>query len=138
LAEFPVVVTLPVQWGDQDAFGHVNNIVYFRWYETARIEYLRRVGIAGQRQSGTIAVILASIACDFRRPVNFPDTVQVGARITRIGRTSLTMEHAVWSSAQQAIVAEGSSTIVAFDYVTETPTPVPDAVRDAIAALEQT
>ncbi len=78
LAEFPVVITLPVQWGDQDAFGHVNNTVYFRWFESARIAYFERIGLSHVLDVEPIAPILASISCDYRRPITFPDTVQVG------------------------------------------------------------
>ena len=90
LADFPVVVAWPVQWGDQDAMGHVNNVVFFRWCESARIEYFGRVGMPGKRAAGQGEFILASIRCDFRRQVNFPDVVRVGARIARIGRSSMT------------------------------------------------
>src|SRR5947209_15630375 len=91
LEGFPVVLTVAVQWGDQDAFGHVNNTVYFRWFESARIAYCARLGLSGSRAA--IGPILASITCHYRRQLTFPDTVRIGARVTRIGRTSLTMEH---------------------------------------------
>ncbi len=78
LAEFRVVITLPVQWGDQDAFGHVNNTVYFRWFESARIAYFARIGLSHALNADPIAPILASISCDYRRPITFPDTVQIG------------------------------------------------------------
>jgi acyl-CoA thioester hydrolase len=136
LEGFPVVITLPVQWGDQDALGHVNNIVYFRWCESARIEYLRGLGIDAAGCGQAMGVIVAAIACDFRRPVTFPDTVLVGARITRIGRSSIEMEHHVYSQAQQAIVAESKSTIVAFDHAAGKSRPVPDEVRAAISGVE--
>ena len=91
MAEFPVVVRWPVQWGDQDAFGHVNNTVYFRWFETCRIEYLERLGFNAMMQRAQIGPILAAIKCQYRKPVTFPDTVQIGARVTRLGRASMDM-----------------------------------------------
>ncbi|HVU90327.1 MAG TPA: thioesterase family protein [Pirellulales bacterium] len=136
LAEFPVILTLPVQWGDQDAMQHVNNVVYFRWCESARIEYFGRIGLADRRTAEHVGPILASIKCDFRRQLNFPDTIRIGARIVRIGRTSLTMTHRVESQAQRAIVAEAESTMVVFDYDSGKPHPVPDAMRTAIESLE--
>jgi acyl-CoA thioester hydrolase len=136
LPGFPVVIAIPVQWGDQDALGHVNNIVYFRWCESARIEYLRRLGMDAAGGGSTVGVIVAAIGCDFRRPVTFPDTVVVGARITRIGRSSIGMEHHIYSQAQGMIVAEATSTIVAFDHVAGASRPVPDDVRAAIGRLE--
>ena len=136
LRDFPVVITLPVQWGDQDALGHVNNIVYFRWCESARIEYLGRLGVDAAGTGQAAGVIVAAIGCDFRRPVTYPDTVLVGARITRIGRSSLAMEHKVYSQAQQAVVAEATSTIVAFDHGAGASQRVADDVRAAIGRLE--
>ncbi|HZW31739.1 MAG TPA: thioesterase family protein [Isosphaeraceae bacterium] len=136
LAGFPVVVTVPVQWGDQDAFGHVNNTVYFRWMESARIAYGQRIGLHDLLADRQIGPILASTACDFRRPVNFPDTIHVGIRINRIGRTSLAHDMRIVSQEQQAVVAEGTSTTVVFDYAANRPHPVPAPIRQAIEALE--
>jgi acyl-CoA thioester hydrolase len=134
LADFPVVVALPVQWGDQDAFGHVNNTVYFRWFETARIAYCDRLGFEGS--PARLAPILAAISCSYRRQVTFPDTVRVGARITSIGRSSMKMEYRLVSERLGEVAAEGDSTIVAFDYVDNRSLPVPVSIREAIARLE--
>ncbi len=133
---FPIWVTLPVQWGDQDAFGHVNNTVYFRWFESARIAYGGRIDLSESGDGGKIAPILAAITCNYRRQLKYPDTVHVGARIVRIGRSSLTMEHRLVSEAWRAVVAEGDSTLVAFDYAAQKPVPVPAAVRSRIEQLE--
>lgn len=137
LAGYPVLIEIPVQWGDQDAFGHVNNVVYFRWFESARIAYFRRIGIMRQQDTGGIGPILAAATCDYRRSIVFPDTVRVGIRVTSIGRTSITFEHAVMSVEQRAIAAEGTSTTVVYDYGRKRPHPVPDEVRQAIEAVER-
>jgi acyl-CoA thioester hydrolase len=136
LSEFPVVTTLPVQWGEQDMFGHVNNIIYFRWFESARIEYLDRVGLSYFMEQEKIGPILAAIGCNYRRQLTFPDTIDIGSRITRIGRSSLTMAHGLWSRASQNLIADGDSTIVVFDYTSQRSVPVPDKVREAIEKLE--
>ncbi len=135
-ADYPVIISLPVQWGDQDMFGHVNNTVFFRWFESARIEYLDRIGLSDLKQREQVGPILAAIGCNYRRQLTFPDTVDIGSRVTRIGHTSVTMSHALWSERQQALVADGDSTIVAFDYRTQRPVPVPDAIRQAIEKVE--
>jgi acyl-CoA thioester hydrolase len=137
LSDFPVVTSWPVQWGDQDLFGHVNNTVYFRWYESARIAYLERIGVSDMMNREQVGPILAAISCNYRRQLNYPDTVEIGSRITRIGRSSATMTHAIWSRQQKALVADGESTIVMFDYQAQRPVPVPAAIRDAIEALER-
>lgn len=133
---YPVWITLPIQWGDQDAFGHVNNTVYFRWFESARIAYGNRVGLAETGTGQKVGPILAAVECNYRRQLKFPDTVHVGARITRIGRSSLTMEHRLISEQLRAVAAEGDSTLVCFDYFAQTSIPLPPVMRAAIEQLE--
>jgi acyl-CoA thioester hydrolase len=135
LAPHPVLISLPVQWGDQDAFGHVNNVVYFRWFESARIEYFRKAGL-GHSASQGVGPILASVKCDFRRQLTYPDTLQVTASITSFGRTSMKMIHQLYSMVQKAVAAEGDSVIVMFDYANQRPVPVPQTIRERIDSLE--
>jgi acyl-CoA thioester hydrolase len=136
LAGYPVNLALPVQWGDQDSFRHVNNAVYFRWYESGRIAYNRRIGIMGDDPAATVGPILAATSNNYRRQIAYPDTVHVGVRVVKIGRTSLVFEHVIASEAHQAIAAEGTSTLVFFDYAKNQPERVPDSIRQAVASLE--
>ncbi len=137
LSEFAVVVPWPVQWGDQDAYGHVNNTVHFRWIETARVQYLERLGLlAVQTEHGMLEPILASISCNYRRQMKYPDTVRIALRVIKIGRSSISMEHKIWSDTQQAIVADGQGTVVTFDYAANRSCPVPPELRAAIVQLE--
>ena len=91
LQEFPVVITVPVQWGDQDSFGHVNNTIPFRWFESARIAYLEQSDLGHLMDANGLGPILAAIGCNYRRQLHYPDTVHVGARVASIGRTSMVM-----------------------------------------------
>lgn len=136
LHEFPVVITLPLQWGDQDAFGHVNNTVPIRWFESARIAYLEQTVMSQMIQKGGIGPILASVTCNYRRQLHYPDRVSIGARIAKLGRSSMVMEHVVYSEKLDAVAAEGTSTIVAFDYEANRPTRIPDEIRQAFESLE--
>jgi acyl-CoA thioester hydrolase len=136
LSDFPVVIVQPVQWGEQDALGHVNHVTYFRWYESARIAYFLRVGLMDLHKTERIGPILASVANDYRRQISYPDTVHVGVRVTRIGRSSLGMEHKILSRTDLAVSAEGTSTIVVFDYQTNMSHAVPARIRHAIEGLE--
>ncbi len=135
LLGFPVTIDLPVQWGDMDAFEHVNNAVYLRWVESGRIAYGRRVGLHELMAADRVGPILASIRCDYRRPIAFPDSVRVGTRVVKLGRTSLTLEHRVVSESD-GLAAEATSVVVLYDYKEARPRPIPDRLRDAIQKLE--
>jgi acyl-CoA thioester hydrolase len=133
LAGFPIVVEIPVAWGDMDAFGHVNNVVFFRYFETARIAFLYRVDFRGT--DGCPGPILASTQCRFRRPLAFPDTVLVGVRVTELAEDRFTHEYRIVSLKGDEIAAEGSGVVVAYDYATRSKTSIPDDVRTRIQAL---
>ena len=136
LAGFPIVTEITVLWGDQDAFGHVNNVAYLRWCETARVEYFRRIDLAAPAAPETIGPILATQTCHYRRPLNYPDTVVIGTRVTAIGNSSVRMEHKLVSRAAGEIAAESDSVIVTVDYATGRPVRVPEVVRRHIGQVE--
>ncbi|MEQ8453496.1 MAG: thioesterase family protein [Sandaracinaceae bacterium] len=135
LEGFPVQLTLPVRWGDMDAFAHVNNTVYFQYFESARIAYFERMGIIEGTPSGA-GPILASTQCRFRAPVTYPDTVTVGARIPEVGDDRFRMEYAVWSERLATVAAKGEGVVVSFDYASGSKIPLPEAWRAAIAEIE--
>lgn len=136
---FPVVLEIPVQWGDMDALRHVNNARYFTWFESARIAYVQRIGAAsGIGVGGEVGPILASVSCDYLRPVAFPGAVRVGARVSEVGNSSLRMDYGVErADAPDEICARGTSVIVLVRYATLDKVRVPDEARAAIAALEK-
>jgi acyl-CoA thioester hydrolase len=136
LAGYPVVVEIPVAWGDMDYFRHVNNIVFFRYFESARIEYLERIGFRELGPELAIGPILAATGCRFRRPLTWPDTVRVGARVSGLGEDRFDMEYRLVSTAQHAVAAEGTGTLVSYDYEAGQKVPLPARVRSAIEALE--
>ena len=136
LRGYPIVVSITVEWGDQDSFAHVNNTVYLKWCETARVAYLGKIGMWELIRSEGRGPILASAKCDYRRPVIFPDTVQVGARVSKIGKSSFHMEHAVVSMAQSIVVAESDSTLVFVEYQNVKSLPLPASLREAMSKME--
>lgn len=136
LAGFPVIVELPIFWGDMDAFRHVNNIVYFRYFESARIEYLQRIGFRQEMENDGIGPILHSTHARFRRPLEWPDSVIVGARTVDVGDDRFTQEYRLVSKASGQIAAEGGGMLVAYDYANARKAPLPPRVRDAIARIE--
>jgi acyl-CoA thioester hydrolase len=92
LSGYPVIVELPVVWGEMDSYRHVNNVVYFRYFENVRLEYFRRLDwFEFERQTG-IGPILAATQARFRKPLTYPDTISVGARIPKLEEDRFTME----------------------------------------------
>lgn len=124
-------------WGDEDAFGHVNNVAYLRWCETARVEYLRRIGLFPDLPPQGVGPIIAAVTCHFRRPLKSPDTVTVGTRVTEICNSSFCMEHRIVSHAAAAVAAEAESRMVTVDYSSGRPVRVPEHIREAIARVER-
>ena len=135
LKDFPVVIELPVQWGDQDALGHVNNVVFFRWWESSRIAFAERVGIVRYHPDTTLGTVLVSIKCDFRKQLLYPDTILIGARLSKLGNSSFNVEHRLVSKKLNALAAEATSTMVTFDFVKQTSVRVPDDIRSVMEQL---
>lgn len=129
---YPIRLELPVAWGDLDAFGHVNNTKYFRWFESARMAYFERIGISPECPKGA-GPILATTTCEFLAPVAYPATIVVGVRVARVGNTSLGMEHEI--AKEGIVVARGSTVVVWFDYQRGEKVRIPDTLREAIADL---
>ncbi len=136
--EFPAWVDLPVEWNHLDAFGHVNNTHYIRWFESARVAYLQRCGLIEWMAADPAGPILASIECHYRRPLHFPDTVRIGARVCELGRTRLVLYHIVYSLEERQIVADGRSHVVLFDYSRQRPTRIDPGHRRQIESFEAT
>lgn len=113
---FPVRVTLPVQWGDMDAFDHVNNAMYFRYFETARLAYFEHLDLLKTMQQDQIGPILAETSCRFKRPLTYPDTIRVGAAVIENHPYGFLMQYGIYSETQDAVCSVGNGRIVLLDY----------------------
>lgn len=138
VADFPVVLELPVQWGEMDAYGHVSNTVFFRYFESARVEYLVRCGFEASYERDRIGAILHSTDCRFRLPLIWPDTIQVACRAAEVGEDRFTTEYRLVSLTADDLAAEGSGVIVSYDYRANAKAPLPAAVRRLIGEIEGT
>lgn len=131
-----MIVSIPVLWGDQDALGHVNNTVPIRWFESSRVAYIEQSGMHEMLTGLSLGPILASTTCHYRKQLFYPDTIHVGARVSKVGRSSMIVEHQVYSDSLQAVAADGESVIVVFDYASQRPVRIPEKVRQAIANID--
>lgn len=138
LADFPVQTNITVQWGEMDAANHVNNVVYLRWFEHARVVYLDRLNYpVVLEQEGLPGVILAKQDCKYLFPVHYPDTITMGIKVTEIGEDRFVMHCKMYSQEHQRLVAIANATIVTYDYVKQSKAPVPESLRRGIQAIEQ-
>ncbi len=136
LAGFPVIVEIPVYWGDQDTHHHVNNVAYFRYFEHARIAYLDRLGTWDFLEETGTGPIMASTQGRFRAPLTYPDVVSVGARVSDIGHDRFTMKYRVVSHRLSKTAADGDAMLVYYDYRNNEKVPVPAEVKRRILDLE--
>jgi acyl-CoA thioester hydrolase len=134
LSDHPIRVTLPLQWGEMDSYGHLNNVVYFRYFESARMAYFRHIGFFDNRGVGPI---LHSTSCRYKAPLHHPDELTVGVRTTRIEDDRFHMSMSLWSGSRAVVCAVGEAIIVAFDYDLQQKASLPVDVRGRIEALER-
>ncbi|MFW9835712.1 MAG: acyl-CoA thioesterase [Candidatus Thorarchaeota archaeon] len=135
LDDFNITIDIPIAWGDMDAFNHVNNTRFFRYFETARIKYFEKAGFIETMEKNSIGPILADISAKFIKPLFYPDTLTVGTRVTSIEPTQFIMEYII-ESKSKGIAAIGESKIVVYDYKSSKRTDLPDIVRNKIREID--
>lgn len=133
--EYPVAIDIPVAWGDMDAFGHVNNTIYFRYFETARIRCFAEIGYSDLMREEGLGPILAATDCRFRVPLEYPDTVTAGTYIGEIREDGFMMHYGLFSHRHQKLAADGTGRIVSFDYRAGRKAPLPEAIRENLERL---
>ena len=132
LAHYPIIHQQPIHWGEMDAFNHLNNVVYYRYAESARIGYLQALGMF----DGSMVTVLAQSSCQYLRPVTYPDTLLLGVRCQRLGNTSIVIEYSYYSCAQEAIVATADAVIVRLQSNGKDKLPWTNEERERLVALE--
>jgi len=135
LAGYPVVISQTVVWGDMDAYRHVNNVVYFRYFENVRLEYLERLDWRGFEKETGVGPIVSSIQARYRRAVTYPDKLWVGARLLSLEEDRYTLEHRIVSEALKDWTTSGQVVIVAYHYPTAKKVVIPDELERRIRAL---
>ena len=132
----------PVQsvWGDMDALGHVNNVLYFRYAETARLDYMQKMGtqVPGldKRMWQDDGMILAEITCRFLQQLRAPADLMLGTRVARMGDKTLFFETSMYLGDATQPVAVVDAVIVWFNFQTQKAISIPQEVRDAVMKIE--
>jgi acyl-CoA thioester hydrolase len=126
------VCKMPIRWGDMDAYGHVNNTVYFRYMEQARVEWIEAMNIA-VRPGGAGPVII-NASCTFLIPMTYPGNVEVRTFTGLPGRSSVQTYVEMYIEGDERLYAEGAAKVVWMDTQTGKSVPLPDHVRAMLEA----
>jgi acyl-CoA thioester hydrolase len=130
-AEFPVLRTITTRWMDNDHYGHVNNVVYYSYFDTAVNGYLIEASGCDVRELHAIGIV-AETSCRFLRELSFPDTVHAGLAIERLGNSSVVYRIGLFRNEETAPAAIGRFVHVYVDASTRRPVPVPPVIRAAL------
>jgi len=133
-SSYRAFLAIPTRWMDNDAYGHVNNVTYYSFFDTAVNEHLIRAGGLDIQRSKAIGLVVES-ACRFHKPLSFPDVIEAGLRVAKLGNSSVTYEIALFRQGEDEPVASGHFVHVWVDRATRRPTPVPASVRAALQLL---
>jgi len=127
---------ITVRFRDLDAFGHVNNAVYFTFMEMARVAYFTHVGLLKSGEFPSPFFIIAEATCQFKAPIDMETPLVVQVRVSRLGNSSFDMEYRLIDEVNGTVLATGRTVQVTFDYSAGRSVPLPDEWRAAIVQLE--
>jgi len=126
--------TMPTRWGDNDVYGHVNNVVYYAWFDSAVNRHLIASGVLDLTASPVVGLVVET-RCTFFASAAFPDVLQVGMKIVHLGKSSVRYELGIFRNDADECAALGQFVHVYVDRATNRPAPIPDAVRAVLATL---
>ena len=134
-ADYRHFLAIPTRWGDNDAYAHINNTVYYSFFDNVVSRFLLESGAIDLRTSAVIGVVVET-GCRYLAPMSFPDLATAGLRVARIGRTSIRYEIGIFRNEEDAASAEGHFIHVYVDRATQAvPTPLPAALIAAVTPL---
>jgi acyl-CoA thioester hydrolase len=126
--------TIQTRWQDNDVFGHVNNVVYYAWFDTAVNGWLIDRGLLDSAASSIIGLVVET-GCSYAESIAFPEPVSIGIAIDRLGSSSVRYRIGVFREHGDLAIAQGHFTHVYVDRASQRPVPIPDAIRAAMARL---
>lgn len=132
--DFRAFQTITTRWADNDIYGHVNNVTYYAWFDSAVNRYLIEEGGLDIHHGREIAYVVSS-SCDYFSPLAYPEPVEAGLRVERLGNSSVTYNIGIFRPGEQQACALGRFVHVFVDRDSDRPTPMPAAVRQALEAL---
>lgn len=127
-------LAIPTRWMDNDTYGHVNNVVYYAYFDTVINEYLVRRGGLDIHDGAVIGLAIETF-CQFHAPLSFPEVIDAGLRVSKLGRSSVRYEIGLFRQGHDAPAATGHFVHVFVERATQRPTAIPDSIRMVLAAL---
>jgi acyl-CoA thioester hydrolase len=127
-------LAIPTRWMDNDSYGHVNNVTYYSYFDTVVNEHLIRAGGLDIRDDSAVGIVVETM-CRFHQSLSFPETIDAGMRVARLGSSSVTYEIGLFRQGDAAPAATGRFVHVWVDRATQRPTPIPPPIRAALAPL---
>jgi len=131
---YKVFRSIGTRWMDNDAYGHVNNVVYYSWFDTAVNAYLIEQGVLDIHQGAAIGLVVET-QCNYFAPLAFPQTVEAGLRVARLGQTSVRYEVALFAQGQDLCAARGHFVHVYVDRLSRLPVSLPPALKHLLETL---
>jgi acyl-CoA thioester hydrolase len=125
---------IPTRWMDNDVYGHVNNVVYYSYFDTAVNQYLMEQGVLDIQASPVIGLVVET-SCRYFAPITFPDLVHAGLRVARLGNSSVRYEVGIFRNQETTASAQGHFVHVYVDRASRRPAPLPAATRAALARI---
>jgi len=134
IAGFPHVAAITTRWMDNDVYGHVNNVVYYSFFDTAVNGYLLAQGVLDIAKGATIGLVVET-HCTYFKPVAFPDAVRAGLRVAHLGTSSVRYEVGIFRDSDDSAAAQGHFVHVYVDRATAKPVPLPADLKRALTPL---
>ena len=133
-ADYRHFLSIPTRWMDNDVYGHVNNVVYYSYFDTVVNEYLIAKGGLDIEKSPVIGLVVETL-CRYFKPIAFPEVVEAGLRVGKLGNSSVRYEVGIFRQPDPAPAAAGHFVHVYVDRATRRPVSVPDLMRQALARI---
>ena len=131
---YKVFRSISTRWMDNDAYGHVNNVVYYSWFDTAVNAYLIEQGVLDIEHGQTIGLVIET-QCNYFAPLAFPQTVEAGIRVARLGSSSVRYEVGLFAQGQPLTAAKGHFVHVYVDKKSRRPVPLPLNLKTVLETL---
>lgn len=133
-SDYPVFYPIITRWMDNDIYGHVNNVTYYSYFDSVINRYLIEEGGLDIHNAQVVGFMVSS-SCQFKKPVAYPDALEAGVRVARIGTRSVTYEVGIFAGSDTQAAAHGELVHVFVDRATQSSTSIPPGIREALERI---